>query len=628
MSINSGSNGLSYASNYPVPGVDQSSQQFRDNFLIIKNAVEFLQSASSSSSSMFSLASSINSAGAVNYDINYKNNALVLPIGSPTVSPSSGMIRFNSSLSNTEFHDGTAWRPLVYKDSAGAVTMTGRLILNVQPTQPSDAVTLSYVTAQFTNSANALAAQSYATNASVLAVQTDLNNEKVNRIAADTVLQNEINAINQNMANSVGTANSVNGQIASLSLSISNEANARISADTAITMTVNSLNDRVSTAEANVASFSGSISQETTNRIAGDQYLYNIINSVTSSSALSDEIANRIAGDLALANGISTLNSGLLTEKSNRELADASIISSINSLSGQSSDKVYRSGDTMTGDLIMDHANITVESGTLTLANSALMLPKSNLTLDSGQYLLFNAIPNLVGGRDGGFITYDQNNFSYARLDSSTANAVAADIAANGIANANTHWELSCLRIGTTNDPDNGLNNDSIALEPAADLWLNPGWSGGGIANDGTGTPDFTRVTLLSNASVYVGNASTWTIRMVRETGDIMTNGSITAQGDVIGFSDISLKTDIKPIENALDKVEALHGVTYTRIDLPNEPTQMGLIAQEVQAIVPEVVRDVGNDLLGVTYGNLTALLIEAIKELRAEVNELKSRLP
>lgn len=471
MSINSGSNGLSYASNYPVPGVDQSSQQFRDNFLIIKNAVEFLQSASSSSSSMFSLASSINSAGAVNYDINYKNNSLVLPIGDPSVSPSSGMIRFNSLLSNTEFHDGTAWRPLVYKDSDGAVTMTGRLILNVQPTQPSDAVTLSYVTAQFTNSANALAAQSYATNASVLAVQTDLNNEKVNRIAADTVLQNEINAINQNIANTNGNATSINGQISSLSLSISNEANARIAADIAITSTVNSLNDRVSTAEANVASFSGSISQETTNRIDGDQYLYNIINSVTSSSALSDEIANRIAGDLALANSISTLNSGLLTEKTNRESADASIISSINSLSGQSNDKVYRTGDTMTGDLVMDVANVVVD----------------------------------------GYIT---------------------------------------------------------------------------------------------------------------------ATGSITAQGDVIGFSDVSLKTDIKPIENALDKVSALNGVTYTRIDMPNEPKQMGLIAQEVQSVVPEVVRDVGNDLLGVTYGNLTALLIEAIKELRAEVNELKSRLP
>ena len=476
MSINSGSNGLSYASNYPVPGIDQSSQQFRDNFLIIKNAVEFLQSASSSSSSMFSLVSSINSAGSVNFDINYKNNALVLPIGDPTTYLSSGMIRFNSALSNTEFHDGTAWRPLVYKDSAGAVTMTGRLILNVQPTQPSDAVTLSYVTAQFTNSANALAAQSYATNASVLAVQTDLNNEKVNRIAADTVLQNEIDAINQNMANNSGTANSISGEIASLSLRV--DSNTRNIANAATNDTVNTLTDRVNAAEVTVATYTENITLETTNRIDGDQHLYNVINAITSSSGLSDEIASRIAGDLALANSISILNDGLIAEKTNRESADASIISSINSLSGQSNDKVYRTGDTMTGDLIMDAANIIVDA--------------ANIIVD-------------------GYIT---------------------------------------------------------------------------------------------------------------------ATGSITAQGDVIGFSDVSLKSNIKPIENALDKVSALNGVTYTRIDIPNEPKQMGLIAQEVQSVVPEVVRDVGNDLLGVTYGNLTALLIEAIKELRAEVNELKSRLP
>lgn len=471
MSINSGSNGLSYASNYPVPGIDQSSQQFRDNFLIIKNAVEFLQSASSSSSSMFSLMSSINSAGSVNFDINYKNNALVLPIGDPTTYSSSGMIRFNSTLSNTEFYDGTAWRPLVYKDSAGAVTMTGRLILNVQPTQPSDAVTLSYVTAQFTNSANALAAQSYATNASVLAVQTDLNNEKVNRIAADAVLQGEIDAINQSLTSSSGNATSISGQIASLSLRI--DDNTRNISNAATNITVNALTYRVNAAEATVATYTANIALETANRIDGDQQLYNVINAITSSSStgLSNEIASRIAGDNALANSISTFNSGLIAEKSERQAADASIISSVNGLSGQLSDKVFRSGDTMTGDLIMDVANIIVD----------------------------------------GYIT---------------------------------------------------------------------------------------------------------------------ATGSITSQGDIIGFSDVSLKSNVKNIENALDKVSSLNGVTYTRIDMPNEPTQMGLIAQEVQSVVPEVVRDVGNDLLGVTYGNLTALLIEAIKELRAEVNELKSRLP
>lgn len=97
--------------------------------------------------------------------------------------------------------------------------------------------------------------------------------------------------------------------------------------------------------------------------------------------------------------------------------------------------------------------------------------------------------------------------------------------------------------------------------------------------------------------------------------------GNTTATGNVTAYSDIRLKTDIQLIPNALDKVKALRGVTYERID--NGERQTGVIAQEVQAVLPEAVMTMNDDnkTLSVAYGNLAGLLIEAIKELNHKVD-------
>ena len=97
--------------------------------------------------------------------------------------------------------------------------------------------------------------------------------------------------------------------------------------------------------------------------------------------------------------------------------------------------------------------------------------------------------------------------------------------------------------------------------------------------------------------------------------------GNFTARGNVTAYSDIRLKTNIQVIPNALQKVCALRGVTYERID--SGERQTGLVAQEVQAVLPEAVSE--GEYLGVAYGNLVGLLVEAIKELRAEVETLKN---
>ena len=85
--------------------------------------------------------------------------------------------------------------------------------------------------------------------------------------------------------------------------------------------------------------------------------------------------------------------------------------------------------------------------------------------------------------------------------------------------------------------------------------------------------------------------------------------------------SDERLKSNIEPLTGCLDKVKAMRGVSYHKDGLD----QVGLIAQEVQKVVPEVIGEDGKGYLSVAYPNLVGVLIEAVKELSAQVEELKN---
>ena len=104
-------------------------------------------------------------------------------------------------------------------------------------------------------------------------------------------------------------------------------------------------------------------------------------------------------------------------------------------------------------------------------------------------------------------------------------------------------------------------------------------------------------------------------------------DGNLTATGNVTAFSDVTLKENIETIPNALDKVLNLRGVGFNRVDKEDNPREIGVIAQEVEEIIPEVVHTNTEGIKSVAYGNLVGLLIESIKELKAEVNDLKAQL-
>ena len=108
----------------------------------------------------------------------------------------------------------------------------------------------------------------------------------------------------------------------------------------------------------------------------------------------------------------------------------------------------------------------------------------------------------------------------------------------------------------------------------------------------------------------------------------VYANGSIYATGDIVAYSDRRKKTDIVTIDSALDKVMAMRGVFYTKIDESDKGRQVGVIAQEVNEILPEAVTYAADvDEYGVKYGNIVGVLIEAIKEQQKEIDELKAKL-
>ena len=99
--------------------------------------------------------------------------------------------------------------------------------------------------------------------------------------------------------------------------------------------------------------------------------------------------------------------------------------------------------------------------------------------------------------------------------------------------------------------------------------------------------------------------------------------GDFVATGNITAYSDERLKTDIQLIENAVDKVEQLDGVTFTM----NGERGTGVIAQMLEEVLPEAVFDNESGFKSVAYGNVIGLLIEAIKEQSAEIETLKSRV-
>lgn len=143
------------------------------------------------------------------------------------------------------------------------------------------------------------------------------------------------------------------------------------------------------------------------------------------------------------------------------------------------------------------------------------------------------------------------------------------------------------------------------------------------------------------NGGVYSQNANGWQFYYHRgnncfamTTGTTSgsyrayVGGSLYAEGDIVAYSDARLKRDIVTIDNPIDKVTQMRGVYYTKIGEETKGRQTGVIAQEMNEVLPEVVTYASDiDTYGVSYGNIVGVLIEAIKEQQTQIEDLKKQI-
>ena len=194
---------------------------------------------------------------------------------------------------------------------------------------------------------------------------------------------------------------------------------------------------------------------------------------------------------------------------------------------------------------------------------------------------------------------------------------------------------MAITKVTTAVLSDGSVHNVKIADDAvnAAKLSVSGnGTSGQALLSDGDGTFSWGAAGEIYTAGTGITLTGTeFSIGQSVGVADTVQFGEVRSTGDVIAYysSDKRLKENIKPIENALNKIESIGGYTYEWNDKQQTytGTDIGVIAQEIEAIAPELVIDRETGFKAVKYEKLVAILIEGIKELSAKVDELEKKI-
>jgi len=255
--------------------------------------------------------------------------------------------------------------------------------------------------------------------------------------------------------------------------------------------------------------------------------------------------------------------------------------------------------------------DITAGDAAVTISTSS-----GNITIDAAANDSDIIFKGTDGGADTTFLTLDGSHAGRAEF--------------NGTVTANAGVIVDNITIdGTEID----LSSGNLTLDSAGHIVLDA--DGGELQFKDGGTAIGTIYNSSSNLAIYSAGSDNDLLLQGNDGGSLITAlsldmsaaGAATFNNDVTAFSDKRLKENIETIPDALDKVCQMRGVTFDRIDADGE-RQMGVIAQEEEKVAPEVVREDKSEdkIKSVAYGNMVGLLIEAIKDLKNEVDELKNR--
>lgn len=219
----------------------------------------------------------------------------------------------------------------------------------------------------------------------------------------------------------------------------------------------------------------------------------------------------------------------------------------------------------------------------------------------------------------GGNISQWTNDSGYKTTDNNTTYTAGSGLALTGTVFSNTSPNVVQTTVsgnaGTATRLQTARTIAGVSFDGSANIALDNKTIANG-AGYTTNTGDITGVT-AGNGLTGGGASGSVTVSM---SGSY--TGSFTATGNLTAYSDERLKSNVETIPNALEKVNALRGVSFDK----DGERGLGVIAQEVEKVLPELVLD-GEEYKSVAYGNMVGVLIEAIKELTKEVEDLKKQI-
>ena len=300
------------------------------------------------------------------------------------------------------------------------------------------------------------------------------------------------------------------------------------------------------------------------------------------------------------------------------------------------------SGNTLT--TAVTNQNLVIDpngTGITQIVGAAQLNAQSELRLadtDSSNYIALRAAGTISSNYTltwpaataaaNGYVLASQTDGTLSWISLSSAGVAVTDAGST----ATVHYPIFATNAGSiyTSGQVTAMNNRAnLAFVPSTGeltaTALNAANHYGSNANSGTITIRGTTSATKASASILmtdgVASSTTGTGTLV-VTGGVGISGQLTAT-TLVETSSITFKENVNPIENALELVMQLMGVTYDRKD--NKEHEAGLIAEQVYKIIPDLVSlDADGNPHGIKYTKLTAYLLESIKTLKQDIEKLK----